>query len=285
MSFLIHGATGAQGAPLYASLRRAGLDAIGASRKAGALADGPSVAIDNGSVDSLISAYRDADGVFVHLPITSEAERLQHARNIVQAIEAAKPRRVVISTNGAIVDEPGSILQSSDDSAIMALLRGVQDSGVSHAVVAPRLYLENLLMPVVFGRAQNEGVLPYLLADDYAVSWSSHLDVAEVAHQLLIDPSLSGIIGIGHQPGLKGSDLAEGFARHFGRDVRYEAMEPDAFGDLIEPLLGAATASVVGFYKALAASPDNVIRRETSAQEVLGLHPRNVQQWLSAMEG
>lgn len=284
MPFIIHGATGAQGGPLYASLRRAGLDAVAAVRDVAKFPDDTAVSIDNDSVDSLISAYRGADGVFIHLPQTSEAGRLQHARNIVQAIETAKPKRIIISTNGAIVDQPGSALQSSDDSAIMVLIRGVQDSGVSHAVVAPRLYLENLLLPMVFGPAQSEGVLRYPVAADYAVSWSSHLDVAEAAHRLLVDPSISGVVGIGHQPGLVGADLAEGFSQQFGRDIRYEALLPEAFGDLIEPMIGPATASVVGLYKALAYAPDNVIRQETSAQEVLGLHPMSVQQWLKAMQ-
>lgn len=284
MPFIIHGATGAQGAPLYASLRRAGLDAVAAVRDVAKFPDASAVALDNDAVDSLISAYRDADGVFIHLPQTSEAGRLQHAENIVQAVKTAKPKRIVISTNGAIVDQPDSALQSQDDSAIRVLIRGVQDSGVSHAVVAPRLYLENLLLPMVFGPAQREGVLRYPVAADYAVSWSSHLDVAEAAHRLLVDPSLSGIIGIGHQPGLTGADLAEGFSQQWGRDIQYQALEPDAFGDLIEPMIGPATASVVGLYKALASAPDNVIRPETSAQKVLGLQPISIQQWLKAMQ-
>jgi hypothetical protein len=81
-----------------------------------------------------------------------------------------------------------------------------------------------------------------------------------------------------------GADLDEAFSQQFGHDIRHEALVPEAFGDLIEPMIGPATASVVGPYKALAYAPDNVIRQDTSAQEVPGLHPMSVQQWLKAME-
>lgn len=91
MPFIIHGATGAQGGPLYASLRRAGLDAVAAVRDVAKFPDDTAVSIDNDSVDSLISAYRGADGVFIHLPQTSEAGRLQHARNIVRPSRRPSP--------------------------------------------------------------------------------------------------------------------------------------------------------------------------------------------------
>lgn len=161
MSYIIHGATGAQGGPLYARLLAAGKNAVAAVREADKLDGKPLVAADNGSVDSLVSAYCDADGVFIHLPQAPEPVRVQYARNIVEAIRTAKPKRVVISTSGTIIDEPGTRLQAPDDSAIMILVNGVRDSGISHAVVATRLYLENLLLPMVFEPVQAEGVLRY----------------------------------------------------------------------------------------------------------------------------
>jgi len=122
---------------------------------------------------------------------------VQHAMNIVEAIKTAKPKRVVISTSGIIIDQPGTLLQASKDSAIAILLRGVEETGVSHAVVAPRLYLENLLLPTVFEPVKAEGVLRYPLRADFPVSWSSHLDVAEVAERLLTDTSVTGVVGVG----------------------------------------------------------------------------------------
>ena len=285
MSFIIHGATGAQGGPLYARLLASGQKTLAAARNVATLEGKPAVAVDNLSVASLVAAYRGADGVFVHLPQTSEPDRLQQARNVVEAIKTARPARVVISTSGAIIDQPGSSLQIPDDSAVMTLVRGVAESGVSYAVVAPRQYLENLFLPMVFEPTQSEGVLRYPLPTGFPVSWSSHLDVAEVAQQLLLDHTVSGVVGVGSQPGLKGDDLATGFSEQFGKTIRYEAIAPDAFGVLIEPIIGMGTPGVVGFYKALSQAPGNVISQDTSAQSLLGLQPRSVKTWLAEMLG
>jgi len=281
MSYVIHGATGAQGGPLFARLLASGEKAVAAVRDPAKVEGKTSVAVDNTSVDSLVAAYRDADGVFVHLPQAPEPDRIQYARNIVEAIKAAKPKRVVVSTSGAIIDQPGTVLQAPDDSAIAILARGIAESGISHAIVAPRLYLENLLLPMVFETVKVEGALRYPVRADLPVSWSSHLDVAEVAEKLLIDASVTGVVGVGQLPGLKGADLAAGFAQHFGRPVSFESLTPDAFGELITPMLGPAAAGVVGFYQALAQAPANVIAENTSAQRLLGLTPRSVQQWLT----
>ena len=139
MTYVIHGATGAQGGPLLARLTGSGQRAVAAVRNTVAAKGVPAVAVDNASVDSLAAAYEGAKGVFIHLPVVAEANRLQYARNIAQAVGRAKPRRVVISTSGWVVDEPNSPLQNPPDSAIATLIREVQQTGVSLAVVAPRL--------------------------------------------------------------------------------------------------------------------------------------------------
>ncbi|CEO98765.1 NmrA-like domain-containing protein [Plasmodiophora brassicae] len=282
MTYVIHGATGAQGSPVLARLTRSGKRAVAAVRNTSAVKDVPAIAVDNSSVDSLAAAYKGAEGVFVHLPIVAEADRLQYAHNIAQAIARAKPRRVVISTSGYVVDEPNSPLQYPPESAIATLIREVKQTGVSLAVVAPRLFLENLLNPVVLGPAKTEGVLRYPLQADYAVSWSSHLDVAEVIEKLLMDTTVTGVVGVGQSPGITGKNLAEAFARYLNRPVSYSSLEPDQFRDILTPVFGAAAAAgVAGGYKAMAGTSANVIAQDTTAQRLLGLKPRSLQQWLA----
>ena len=202
MSYIIHGATGAQGAPLLHRLMKSGHRAIAAVHRNTTIPGIETVSIDNESVDSLIAAYREADGVFVHLPIAAEEARVNYALRIAQAIAVARPRRVVISTSGVVVDDPKSQLQATPESAIAILIEEVRKTEVSMAVVAPRLYLENMLLPMVHDNIVSEGVLRYPVRGDLAVSWSSHLDVAEVAELLLIDSSITGVVGVGHIPGL-----------------------------------------------------------------------------------
>ena len=282
MADIVHGATGAQGSPVLSALTSAGRTAIAAVRHPEAVPDGiVARQVDLASVASLASAYKGADGVFVHLPMGAPEAAAAQARAVVEAVAQARPGRVVISTSGQIVDQPGSPLQATADSPIMTLIDGVTGSGVPTAVVAPRLYLENLLLPVVLDPARQEGVLRYPLPASFPVSWSSHLDVADVVVRLLTDTSpATGTVGVGHRPGLTGPDLAAAFSSHLGREVRFEGITPEAFGELITPLFGLAAAPVVELYQALNAQDGNTIAEDSSAQELLGLRPRPIEQWL-----
>ena len=282
MADIVHGATGAQGSPILSALTSAGRTAIAAVRHPEAVPDGiVTRQVDLASVASLASAYKGADGVFVHLPMGAPEAAAAQARAVVEAVAQARPGRVVISTSGQIVDQPDSPLQAAADSPIMTLIDGVTGSGVPTAVVAPRLYLENLLLPVVLDPACQEGVLRYPLPASFPVSWSSHLDVADVVVRLLTDTSpTTGTVGVGHRPGLTGPDLAAAFSSHLGREVRFEGITPEAFGELITPLFGPAAAPVVELYRALNAQDGNTIAEDSSAQELLGLRPRPIEQWL-----
>ena len=278
---IIHGATGAQGSPVLSALTAAGRTAIAAVRHPEAVPGGIAARqVDLASADSLASAYEGADGVFVHLPMGAPEAAAVQARAVVEAVDRTRPGRVVISTSGRIVDQPDSPLQAAAGSPIMTLIDGVTGSGVPTAVVAPRLYLENLLLPVVLAPARQEGVLRYPLPASFPVSWSSHLDVADVVARRLMDTSVSGTVAVGHRPGLTGADLAAAFSNHLGREVHFEAITPEAFGELITPLFGPAAAPVVELYRALNAQDGCTIAEDGSAQELLGLRPRPVEQWL-----
>ena len=296
MAYIVHGATGAQGSPVLSALAAAGAPVVAAVRNPDAVPDGvPALAVDLASADSLVPAYEGADGVFVHLPMGPPEAAGAQARAVVEAVTRARPGRVAVSASGQVVDQPDSSLMAAADSPIMMLIRGLADSGVPTAVVAPRLYLENLLLPVVVGPAREEGVLRYPLPASFPVSWSSHLDVADVVVRLLTEASAIGgagaagttgtadTVSVGHLPGLTGPDLAAALSAHLDRDVHFEAISPEEFGELIAPLFGAAAASVVEFYRVLGAQAGCVIDRGTSAQRLLGLSPHPVERWLADM--
>lgn len=275
MKYVIHGATGAQGAPLYAKLRGEGAKAVAAVRNTDALQGAPAIAVDLASVDSLAAAYAEADGVFVHLPLGAESVRLEYARNIAKAVGRAKPARVLISTSGWDMSVP------DDRSAVPRLVREVEKTGVSTAVIAPVQYLENLLLPIVAEPLRAEHVLYYPVRPDYPVSWCSHLDVADVAAALLPRSDVTGIVGVGQLPAVTGDDLAEAVATYLERDVTFKRLRPEEFGRLLAPLVGDnAAAEVASAYKAKEQTADAAIDERTSAQKLLGIAPRSITQWL-----
>ncbi|WP_315212010.1 NAD(P)H-binding protein, partial [Actinomyces massiliensis] len=108
---IIHGATGAQGSPVLSALTSTGHTAVAAVRHPEAVPAGITARqVDLASVDSLVSTYEGADGVFVHLPMGAPEVAAAQAQAIVEAVTRARPGRVVISTSGQIVDQPGSPL-------------------------------------------------------------------------------------------------------------------------------------------------------------------------------
>lgn len=283
MSYVVHGATGAQGAPVAAAIAAAGKPVTALARSADAAVPGARVlACDISSASALAEAYRGAEGVFVHLPLGSHQDRLGWARNIVAAVREARPARVVFSTSGGMVDHSDSPPEASAAVAIVA--KGLADSGVSYAVIEPRLFLDNLLMPHVVDAVRKQGVLYYPLRADFAVSWISHLGMADVALALFARPDVTGIVPAGQYPGITGSDLAADFGAHFGRAVAYEPLTPDQFRAAVAPLIGEDAASdIAGYYAWLGQLPDLAIPPERSAQTLLGLVPRTTAQWLADM--
>jgi hypothetical protein len=178
--------------------------------------------------------------VFVHLPVTSEEERQIFAGNILTAVRAARPARLVFSTSGFPIDP-------AIGGGAATLAAGLADSGVSHAVIAPELYLENLLTPYVIDSVRECGVLPYPIRADFPVSWASHLDIADAAVALFERPDVIGVVSVGQYPAITGPDLAEAFGTRLGRDVVFEPITPEEFRTSVALLIGeAAAADIAG---------------------------------------
>lgn len=281
MAYIIHGATGAQGSPVLHKLLTEGKEVIAAVRNTNSLPEEiSSISVNLADSAALAHLYHGADGVFIHLPLTDPAQASIYAQSIGDALHQAVPSRVVISTSGSVIDSPNSPLQAPPESPICQLITAAQESACSVAVVAPRLFLENLLLPLVIGPVTEEKVLRYPLPASYPVSWISHLDVAVVVAHLLLHSEATGVVSVGQLPGLTGNMLAECFSAYLGTPIRYEGITPAEFGTLIAPFLGPAAATVVALYEALNGEPSFTIPEDNNAQHLLGIEPMSILQWL-----
>lgn len=270
MTYVIHGAAGAQGQPVVAALLAAGESVTALTRNVDAAVDGARVLpVDFASVADLTQAYQGADGVFVHLPVTALEDQLAYARNVVAAVNAARPGRVVFSTSG----EPGR--------PATVVMEGLANSAVSTTVIQPTYYLENLLAPFIAIGVRERGVLTYPLRSDMRVSWASHLDIADVAVALLARPDISGTVMVGQYPGVTGQSLASAFGERVGNEVVYEQITPESFDESMAPLIGAdAAAGIAEVYRAALSAPNGEITPHVSAETILGITPRSTREWL-----
>ena len=239
--------------------------------------DGKAVSVDFDSVAALARAYRSADAVFVHLPLGSPDQQVAFATAIGDAVAQARPQRVVFSTSGYPLRLP-----DGTSTAHGILHDKLEKSGVSYAVIAPKTFLENLLLPVTLEPARVQGKLRYPIRADYAISWISHLDMADIAVKLLVDDiDVQGLVTAGALPALLGDELAEGFSAHLSKPVDFESQNPEDYGKLITPIFGAAGVEpVIASYHARWSMPDESIEESRSAQRLLGVAPRSVEQWL-----
>ncbi|MCP4968707.1 MAG: NmrA family NAD(P)-binding protein, partial [bacterium] len=259
MKITVHGATGAQGGPVAAALRAAGHDVVGITRSTDP-APGL-VTADLNDQATLEAAYSEVDSVFVHLPIPSSPDDPSRwVPSVLGALETSNIQRVVLSTSGTSLGEAGDhpTLQGmfAGAQAFHAGLQGAVDSVVA---LAPRLFLENLLLPFVAGAVAAEGLLAYPLAADKPVSWISHEDVAAAAVQAFDPETEAGIYDIGHDA-VTGIGLAEAIGRGIGKEVRYEPLTPAEFVARATPLFGPEMAAGVGgLYEAYAVDPTREI--------------------------
>lgn len=282
MTYVIHGATGAQGGPVLQAMQAASFDVTAVARHPESVSAGTATkVVDYADVTSLVDAYTGADGVFVHLPQGAPDDIATYAANIVQALDQAKPGHVVISTSGRVLDRPEFCIQSPPGSAICILVDGVAKTGLSHAVVGTRLYLENLLLPMLIEPVHAEGVLRYPLPADFKVSWASHQDVADLVVRLFQDLSVQGLVGLGALPGLTGLDLAAAFSDGLGKPVTYEAITPDQFVTLLTPMFGEPIANTVAdLYRAINLADHHEIQSDTASQTRLGFAPMAITDWV-----
>ncbi|QBJ96092.1 hydroxylase [Rhodococcus sp. ABRD24] len=286
MTYAVHGAAGAQGSPVLSALVASGAEVRALTRdRSKTFAGAVTTVVENNSAETLAAAYTGVDGVFVHLPLAGDPQTpSRHVRNIVAAAASARPARMVVSTSGTAIGDSASPLAGPNTPILTELVDGLASAGITVTVLSPRLFLENLLLPPVLGGVMEEGVLRYPLRSDLAVSWCSHLDVADAAVVALTAPEAPDLVNIGQIPPVTGPQLAAAFAEHLGRPVVFDSITPADFGASLEPMLGAgAAAGVAQLYTALGVADEVSFEQASGSGSRLGVRARSTRDWLAAL--
>lgn len=278
LKITVHGSTGAQGGPVASALSSAGHQVLGMTRQA-APGDAAHVAADLENPASLTAAYANADAVFVHLPLpASPVDPERWASNVVTALADSGVRRVVFSTSGGSMTDAGPTPMSQ---AMLAGRQGFVDalnSAVDDVVVlAPRMFLENLLLPFVAGPAISDGVLAYPLAADKPISWISHLDVAKAAVAAFNNSAQPGAYDLGIDA-ILGQELADRIGDGIDAKLTYQAISPEEFTARATPLFGPEMAAGVGGLYASYAQ-DHTLAIPAESQQLGTADRMSVEEW------
>lgn len=284
---LTYGAGGAQGGPVLRQLLAAGhrvraLVRDPAKNRALAEAGAEVVAGDLADFDSVARASAGVDEVFLMLPFSGGGNPLDYASNAVRAAREAGVKLLVLNTSGQTPKAPTGLPMLDVRIALEEL---IAQSGVPSVVLRPTAYMENFLGPWVLPRLRAEGVLPYPVEAERATSWLAAEDLGRFAVAALGRPDLAGrAFDLGGPQALRGDQIAQAFTAALGRPVRYEAISPEAFGQIMGRVLGLqAEADVTAAYRAgAAAPPDATVVDMAPVRAELPVQQTTLEEWVQA---
>jgi uncharacterized protein YbjT (DUF2867 family) len=260
----VHGATGSQGGPVSNVLSAAGHSVRPVTRATGA---------DLFDRASLEAAYNGVDAVVLQLPLVYDERALQMADNAARAAEAAGVAQLVINASCMLPPEPVGVPYV--DARLHAAAAGVPRVTVLQPATT---YLENLSSPWSAERIERDGVVAYALPAEVPLRWVATEDLA-LAAERAIARDVAGSFAL---PGVAatGREVAETLGATLGRPLRWQALTPDEFADMLRPHLGDHAADgTAAMYRMLASSPPAPEPDPGAARAALGWAPRSIADW------
>ncbi|PJE95991.1 NmrA family transcriptional regulator [Streptomyces carminius] len=289
-TFLVTGATGAQGGAVTRLLAGRGHAVRGLARRPAAAGPGTAavewLSCDLGDADGVRRAFEGVTRASVVLPLVYEPETvLRYARNIADAARGAGVERLVYNTNTPLPEEGTPYPGFETRRAAEAVLRG---SGVPTVVLRPTVYLDNLFGPWHGPALVDDGVLAYPLPAWRRVAWLALDDLAAATVAALEDRDglagpADGVVELGGAEAVTGPELAAVFSSVLGREVVYRPLGADVFETSLAGAVGAESAAgVAGVYRYAAGTqaPRLFAPDPSGAARALGVRPVPLAEWV-----
>lgn len=244
-TIVVHGATGAQGAPVVRHLLDMGHRVRAAVRnhRASLPPGAEPVVADLNDTASLAAAYGEADAVVVQLPLVFAADTaVPQAESVLAALHKAGVARAVFNTGGVLADKPVGI-PFVDARALM--IARLHECAATASVVAPaRTYLENLAAP--WSAAQvRAGEIAYPLPSDLPVPWLALDDFGAAVAELATVPEPPPLHIVAGPESLTGDQVAAGLSAALRQEVRWKTIRPAEYEQMLAPYLGQEAAAGV----------------------------------------
>jgi len=258
---LVYGANGLQGGAVVRRLLTRGREVRGLVREERGAATLRAMGVepvfgDFSDPASLRAASEGAAAVFLVLPLQFDSETVVGwGKDAIDAAREAGVERLVFNTSTMVPRRPTDVAAFEIKRELEAYLIG---SGLSHAILRPPFYAENLAAPWVSEGVLRDGVLVYPLPGDLDVSWVTANDMGALSVAALERPGLSSLIlDVGGPEALDGDELAERFSRALGREVRYRQVPSQQFESGLSQVMDEQTAKgIAAIYEWVSASED-----------------------------
>jgi uncharacterized protein YbjT (DUF2867 family) len=262
----VHGATGAQGAPVVRRLLADGYSVRAIARQPRGLpAKAEPVAADLLDPAALAAAYAGVDAVVVQLPLVVDQTAVAQAESVLAALEKAGVPQVVCNVGGPVPEDPVGV--PFVDARVLLRLR-LPEIVPSVSVVGPvATYQENLVAPWSVPLVA-AGEVVYPLPAEAPIPWVAAADVAAAIAELIVAPE--PVRAVAGPEDLTGPQVAAALTQAVGIPVRWRTLTPAEFEKLLRPHLGdAVAAAMAAGYENPPAAPDlAVVRRgPTSLRE------------------
>lgn len=185
--------------------------------------------------ESVRAANAGIDVAAVTLPFFL-ANPLTLAQNVIDAARANGVRLIVYNTSGPLLKQRiGNPAYDTRHDIIDALAA----SGIPYIAIQPSVYLENLLGPWTRGGILERDVLEYPVDVNTPLGWISHDDLGALVAAAVARAQLaSAVIPVSGVENVTGPELAARISEGLGRTIRYQAITPEAFGELLERYIG-----------------------------------------------
>ncbi len=244
----VHGATGAQGAPVVQALLARGhqVRAITRTARADRLHEEVEVvASDLTDVNALVEAYRAVDAALLVLPGGAADEvAVRQADTILAALSKAGVPRAVFNAGGGIWKNPPAIpfLQARTRLAF-GLPKVVQHA----SVVGPASTLmENFSEGWIVERLRETEELVGMAPPHAKMNPVAMADLAEVMAEVLGEDTPPSRVIVRGPAEVTGEEVAATIAAHLGKPVRYATLSPEEYLRGVAQGLGAQYAANIG---------------------------------------
>ncbi|ADB36147.1 SDR family oxidoreductase [Spirosoma linguale] len=255
---LVYGATGSQASPVVWKLLEKGHRPYVFTRhpeKASAMQAAGAVVVEGDMTDAarLREASKGMDAVALLVPFFN-SDPGTTGRNAIDAAKDAGVPLLVYNTSG--LTPPAKTGNPTIDIRI-DLTNYLQASGIPAIILQPTVYMENWFGPYTAPYVAGQNQVAYPNPPDMRVGWIASEDVGAFVAEAIERPELAGSSFVLSGPeNLTGIALADQFSLGLGRPVRYYAMPPQEFGDILGGIFGPeGGAAVASEYQKLWDNP------------------------------